>query len=58
MAKVTVCILLLVAFFWGTEALPPGATDILVGVLLYLFAILPINEISRAYMKDAVGSIT
>jgi sodium-dependent dicarboxylate transporter 2/3/5 len=54
MAKVTVCILLLVAFFWGTEALPLGATDILVGVLLYLFTILPINEISRAYMKDAV----
>ena len=38
----------------GTEALPLGATDILVGVLLYLFSILPINEISQAYMKDAV----
>ncbi len=54
MAKLTVCILFLVAFLWGTEALPLGATDILVGVLLYLFAILPINEISQAYMKDAV----
>ena len=54
MAKLTVCILFLAAFLWGTEALPLGATDILVGVLLYLFAILPINEISRAYMKDAV----
>ncbi len=54
MAKMTVCILFLVAFLWGTETLPLGATDILVGVLLYLFAILPINEISRAYMKDAV----
>ncbi len=54
MAKVTVAILFLAAFMWGTEALPLGATDILVGVMLYLFAILPINEISRAYMKDAV----
>lgn len=54
MAKLTVCILFLAAFLWGTEALPLGATDLLVGVLLYLFAILPINEISKAYMKDAV----
>ncbi len=54
MAKITVAILLLAAFLWGTEALSLGATDILVGVLLYLFAILPINEISQAYMKDAV----
>jgi len=54
MAKVTICILFLAAFLWGTEALPLGATDIMVGVMLYLFAILPINEISKAYMKDAV----
>ena len=54
MAKVTVCILFLAAFLWGTEALPLGATDIMVGVMLYLFAILPINDISKAYMKDAV----
>jgi len=54
MAKVMIGILLLAAFLWGTEALPLGATDILVGVLIYLFAILPINDISRAYMKDAV----
>ena len=54
MAKVTVAILFLAAFLWGTETLPLGATDILVGVMLYLFAILPINEISKAYMKDAV----
>jgi len=53
-AKVMIGILFLAAFLWGTEALPLGATDILVGVLIYLFAILPINEISRAYMKDAV----
>ncbi len=54
MAKLTVCILFLAAFLWGTEALPLGATDIMVGVLLYLFAILPINDISKAYMTDAV----
>ena len=54
MAKVMVAILFLAAFLWGTEALPIGATDIMVGVLLYLFVILPINEISKAYMKDAV----
>jgi sodium-dependent dicarboxylate transporter 2/3/5 len=54
MAKITIAILFLAAFLWGTEALPLGATDIMVGVLLYLFAILPINEISKAYMKDAV----
>ncbi|MCF8063026.1 MAG: anion permease, partial [Deltaproteobacteria bacterium] len=41
-------------FLWGTEALPIGATDIMVAVLLYLFHVLPINEISQAYMKDAV----
>lgn len=54
MAKLTLCILFLAVFLWATEALPMGATDILVGVLLYLFAILPIEEISRAYMADAV----
>jgi sodium-dependent dicarboxylate transporter 2/3/5 len=49
-----VAILFLAAFLWGTEALPLGATDILIGVLLYLFSILPFEEISQAYMKDAV----
>jgi solute carrier family 13 (sodium-dependent dicarboxylate transporter), member 2/3/5 len=54
MAKIMVAILFLAAFLWGTEALPLGATDILVGVMLYIFAILPINEISESYMSDAV----
>jgi len=53
-AKIMVAVLFLAAFLWGTESLPLGATDILVGVLMYLFAILPINDISQAYMKDAV----
>jgi len=54
LAKIMVAILFLAAFCWGTEALPLGATDIMVGVMMYLFAILPMNEISKAYMKDAV----
>jgi sodium-dependent dicarboxylate transporter 2/3/5 len=54
MAKVTLAIFALVVFLWGTEALPLGATDLLVAVMLYLFSILPIEDISRAYMQDAV----
>lgn len=54
LAKVMLAIFFLAVFFWGTEALPLGATDLLVGVMMYLFYILPINEISKAYMKDAV----
>jgi sodium-dependent dicarboxylate transporter 2/3/5 len=54
MAKVTLAIFGLVVFLWGTEAIFLGATDILVAVLLYLFGILPIEEISKAYMQDAV----
>ena len=54
LAKVMLAILMLAVFLWGTEALPLGATDILVAVMMYLFTILPIDEISRAYMKDVV----
>ena len=54
MAKAMVAILFLAAFLWGTEALPLGATDIMVGVMLYLYGVLPLNEISQAYMSDAV----
>lgn len=54
LAKVMLAIFFLAVFFWATEALVLGATDILVGVMMYLFCILPINEISQAYMKDAV----
>lgn len=54
LAKVMLAIFFLAVFFWATEALPLGATDLLVGVMMYLFYILPINEISKAYMKDAV----
>ncbi|UCF85877.1 MAG: anion permease [Desulfobacteraceae bacterium] len=54
MAKVMLAIFFLAVFLWGTETLPLGGTDLLVAVMLYLFCILPINEISKAYMKDAV----
>ncbi len=53
-AKMMVGILIVAAFLWGTEALSLGGTDILVGVLMYLFCILPIDQIAKAYMKDAV----
>jgi sodium-dependent dicarboxylate transporter 2/3/5 len=54
MAKLMVFLLLFTAFLWGTEALPLGATDLLVAVVMYLFAVLPIDEIAKAYMQDAV----
>jgi sodium-dependent dicarboxylate transporter 2/3/5 len=53
-AKIMLAILFTAAFLWATEAIPLGATDLLVGSLLYLFFILPFDDISRAYMKDAV----
>jgi sodium-dependent dicarboxylate transporter 2/3/5 len=54
LAKAMLAIFFFAVFLWGTETLPLGGTDILVAVLIYLFQILPINEISKAYMKDAV----
>jgi len=54
LAKIMLAIFALAVFLWVTEALPLGATDLMVGVMLYLFCVLPINEISKAYMKDAV----
>jgi len=53
-AQVMVAVLCTAAFLWATEAIPLGATDLLVGGLLYLFSILPLDSISKAYMKDAV----
>jgi sodium-dependent dicarboxylate transporter 2/3/5 len=54
LAKITLATFALTVFLWGTEALALGATNILVAVLLYFFGILPIEEISKAYMQDAV----
>jgi len=53
-AKVMTAVLFAAAFLWATEAIPLGATDLLVGALLYFFAILPFDDIAKAYMKDAV----
>jgi sodium-dependent dicarboxylate transporter 2/3/5 len=54
MGMIMVGILFIAAFFWGTEAIPLGGTDIMVAVLMYLFLILPPDAIAKAYMKDAV----
>ena len=53
-AKIMIALLVVAAFLWGTEAVPLGATDLLVGSILYLFAILPLDNIAKAYMRDAV----
>lgn len=54
LAMAMLTILLFAAFCWGTETLPLGATDILIAVFMYLFCVMPWNDIARAYMKDAV----
>ncbi len=54
LAKVMLLIFCIAVLFWGTEALPLGATDILVAVALYVFSILPMEEIGKSYMSDAV----
>ena len=54
LAMIMVAILMVAALLWGTEALPIGGTVILVAVLMYLFQILAPNEITKAFMKDAV----
>ena len=53
-AKIMIAILFAAALLWATEAIPMGATDLLVGALLYLFYVLPLDAISKAYMTDAV----
>ena len=53
-AMIMVAILLVAALLWGTEGLPIGGTVILVAVLMYAFEILSPNEITKAFMKDAV----
>lgn len=53
-AKVMVGLLLFAALLWGTEALALGATDLLVGVVMYLFFIMSPDAIAKAYAQDAV----
>ena len=52
--RVMVGILLVTALLWATGALPIGITAILVGALMYLFAIFPPDMVAAAYAKDAV----
>ena len=53
-AMIMVAILIVAAFFWGTEALPIAGTVTLVAALMYAFNILPQSEIPKAFMQDAV----
>ena len=53
-AMVMVGILTVAVLFWGTEAISMGGTDLLVVVLMYVFCILPPNDIARAFLKDEV----
>ena len=53
-AKVMIGILAVAALFWATGALPIGITALLVGLLMYLFGVLPPNLVAKAYAKDAV----
>ena len=52
--RVMVGILLVTALLWATGALPIGITAILVGALMYLFAVFTPDMVAAAYAKDAV----
>lgn len=54
LSMVMIGILAVAVLFWATEAVSMGGTDLLVAVLMYLFCILPPNDIAKAYLKDAV----
>ena len=53
-ARVMLGALIVAALFWATGAVPVGITALLVGLFMYLFAILPPDAIAQAYAKDAV----
>jgi sodium-dependent dicarboxylate transporter 2/3/5 len=53
-AKVMIGILVIAALFWATGALPIGITALLVGLLMYIFGVLPPDLVAKAYSKDAV----
>ena len=54
LAMIMLAILVVAALLWGTEGLPIGGTVALVAVLMFVFRILPPNEIAKAFMNDAV----
>ncbi len=53
-AMIMLAILVVAALLWGTEGLPIGGTVALVAVLMFVFRILPPNDIAKAFMNDAV----
>ena len=53
-AMIMLAILVVAAMLWGTEGLPIGGTVALVAVLMFVFRILPPNDIAKAFMNDAV----
>ena len=53
-AMIMLGILVVAALLWGTEGLPIGGTVALVAVLMFVFRILPPNDIAKAFMNDAV----
>jgi solute carrier family 13 (sodium-dependent dicarboxylate transporter), member 2/3/5 len=53
-AKIMIGVLMVAALFWATGAVPIGIAALLVGVLMYWFAVLPPNGVAKAYATDAV----
>jgi sodium-dependent dicarboxylate transporter 2/3/5 len=53
-ARVMVGTLVVAALFWATGAIPLGVTALLVGMLMYLFEIMPPDKVAAAYAKDSV----
>ena len=53
-AMIMVSILFVAAVLWGTEALPIGGTVVVVAVLMFVFNILPVDELPKAFVNDAV----
>ncbi|MEW6203502.1 MAG: SLC13 family permease [bacterium] len=52
--KVMVGILVMCALFWATGAIPVGVTALLACVFMYMFGVLPPDQIAKAHAKDAV----
>ncbi|MBZ0264948.1 anion permease [bacterium] len=53
-ALVMLALIILAALFWASGAAPVGVTALIVGVIMYLFDILPPDRIAQAFAKDAV----
>ena len=53
-ARVMIGVLIIGALFWATGAIPVGMTALLLGVLMYVFGVLPPDQVAKAYAKDAV----